>query len=333
MTFLTKTALWASRWPEPPLRISVKVRSAFGMTRAKSSNTFDYALLSCLSSARLDLSAEDDAVALILAECHASPYAELIKSDIPSPSNVRSARSSASRPLPPPTMGVSPVGLSAATPTKGEILVQLGTLSRRPRSVKRKTPGFAEKDRPVLAKVPKLGGSPTSSVRRSERAQSPIAEAPLSSPPPSKSAAKAKSLFGGSVEQPLAVMPITVWNPPMESVRSPPRLVEELKRKTPESKVGEDGDSLLLNTELTAGAISSILKDSDLGRSKALPDDEALALSLQGVASVSSCVLSCFHVDPALDVDFMFGAGSHSFEGSGRKGQTELKGCKNRPDL
>ena len=31
-----------------------------------------------------------------------------------------------------------------------------------------------------------------------------------SSPPPSKSVAKAKSLLGGAVGQPLAVMPITV---------------------------------------------------------------------------------------------------------------------------
>ena len=69
MTFLTKTTLWASRWPGPPLRISVSVRSAFGMTGAKLSNTSDYALLFCLSGARLDLSAEDDAVALVLAEC------------------------------------------------------------------------------------------------------------------------------------------------------------------------------------------------------------------------------------------------------------------------
>ena len=123
MTFLIKTTLWASRWPRPLLRISVSVRYAFGMTRAKSSNTSDYALLSCLSSARLDLSVEDDAVALILAECLARPYAKLIKSDIPVPSNVRSTRSSASRTLPPPTMGVSPVELFAATPTSGEILV------------------------------------------------------------------------------------------------------------------------------------------------------------------------------------------------------------------
>ena len=58
--------------------------------------------------------------------------------------------------------------------------------------------------------------------------------------------------------------------------------MEELKRKNPESKVGKDEDSLLFNAELAAGAILSVLKDSDLGRSKALPVDEALALSLQG---------------------------------------------------
>ena len=61
-----------------------------------------------------------------------------------------------------------------------------------------------------------------------------------------------------------------------------------MKRKAPESKVGEDGDSLLLNVELAAGAVSSILKDSDLERLNLLPVDEALALSLQGVASVCS---------------------------------------------
>ena len=161
--------------------------------------------------------------------------------------------------------------------------------------MKRKTPGSAEKDRPVLAKAPKLGASPISSVRRPERAQSPVAEASMvmSSSPPSKSAAKAKSLFGGAVEQPLAVMPITVWNPPSESARSPPRRVEKLKRKNLESKVGEDEDSLLFNAELAAGTVSSILKDSDLRRSKALPVDEALALSLEGVASVSPCIWSC----------------------------------------
>ena len=224
-----------------------------------------------------------------MAECPARPYAELIKSDIPGPSNLRSARFTASRPLPPSTMGVSPIGLTAATPTRGGILVHLGALSRKPRSAKRKKSSSSDKDRPIPAKVQKLGASPSSSSREPERAPSPVAEASLvlSSPPPSKPNVEAKSLLSAAVEQSLAVMPITVWNPPSESAKSPPRRAAELKRKKPKPKVDENKDSLLSNADLTAGVVSSILKDSDLGRSKALPVDEALALSLQGVASVS----------------------------------------------
>ena len=67
--------------------------------------------------------------------------------------------------------------------------------------MKQKTSGSAEKDRPVLAKVPKLGvssSSPSAPIRKPERAQSPPAEAPTvsSSQPHSRSAAKAKSLLG-----------------------------------------------------------------------------------------------------------------------------------------
>ena len=95
-------------------------------------NISDFALFSCFPGARLDLSAEDNVVTLVLAGCPARPYAELIKSAIPGPSNLRSARSTTPRPLPPSTMRVSPIRLTAATPTRGEILVQLGTLSRKP---------------------------------------------------------------------------------------------------------------------------------------------------------------------------------------------------------
>ena len=191
-----------------------------------------------------------------MAECPARPYAELIKSDNHGPSNLRSARSTASRPLPPSTMGVSPIGLTAATPTRGEILVQLGALSRKPRCAKRKKSSSTKKDRLIPAKVQKLGASPTSSAREPERASSPVAEAPivLSSPPPSKPEAEAKNLLGAAVEQPLAVMPITFWNPPLESARSPPRRAADLKRKKKKPKVDEDEDSLLLNAKLAAGA-------------------------------------------------------------------------------
>ena len=217
----------------------MSVRSVFGITCVRSSSISDSALSSCFSGARIDLSAEDNAIALALAECPPCPYAELIKSDIPGPSSSRSACPAALRPSPPSTMRVSPIGPSVANPTKGELLAQLGMLSWKSRSVKWKTPGFAEKDRPVLAKVPKLGASSSSSsmhVRKPERGQSPPAEVPTasSSQPRSRSAVKAKSLLGGAVEQPLAVMPIIVWNPPTKSVRSPSWRAEELKGKDPE---------------------------------------------------------------------------------------------------
>ena len=117
----------------------------------------------------------------------------------------------------------------------------------------------------------------------------------LSPPPPSKPNVEAKSLLGAAAEQPLVIMPITFWNPPSENAKSPPRRAAELKRKKLKPKVDENKESLLSNAELAAGAVSPILKDSDLGRSKALHVDEALALSLQGVASVSlqSCLLPC----------------------------------------
>ena len=258
----------------------------------------DSVLSTCLSGAGIDLSTEDNVIALELAECPPRPYAELIKSDIPSPSSSRFAHSAALRPSPPSTMKVSPIGPFAAKPTKGELLAQLETLSRKPRSVKRKTLDSVKKDRSALVKVSKLGASsssPSALVRKSERVQSPSAEAPtvLSSQSRSGSTAKAKGPLGGAVEQSLAVMPITVWNLPTESVKSPSRRAEELKRKDLKSVIGGDEDSFLLNVELAAGTVSSILKDSDLKRSRALPVDEALALSLQGVASVSSHTLSC----------------------------------------
>ena len=71
-----------------------------------------------------------------------------------------------------------------------------------------------------------------------------------------------------------------------------------------------DGDSLLFNAELAIGEISSILRDSDLKRSNALPVEEALALSLKGVDSVSSRVFLCLiYLGFELCVDFMLGIG------------------------
>ena len=116
----------------------MSIRFVLCITCARSLNISDSAFPLCFPGTRIDLSAEDNTVALALAECPAHPYAELIKSDIPGPSSLSSARSAASRPLPPSTMRVSPIGPSTANPTRGELLAQLETLSRKSRSVKRK---------------------------------------------------------------------------------------------------------------------------------------------------------------------------------------------------
>ena len=202
---------------------------------------------------------------MALAECPSRPYAELIKSDIPGPFSSRSACSAASRPSPPPAtkfspiepsaaalrpsppsiMKVSAIGPSTAKPTRGELLAQLETLSRKPWSVKRKTLDYIEEDRPALAKVLKLGASsssPSTHVHKPERVQSPLVKSPtaLGSRSHPGSAAKAESPLGGAVEQPLAVAPITVWNPPTKRVRSPSRRAKKLRRKGPESEIGGD---------------------------------------------------------------------------------------------
>ena len=141
---------------------------------------------SCFPGARLVLSDEDNVMVLALAECSTRPYAELIKSNIPSSSSLLPARSTASRPSSLSTLGVFSFGPTDATPTKWEILVHLGATSRKPQSAKRKNPSSSENDWTVPAKVQKLGESPPSPVREPERASPPLAKVRNSgaSPPP-----------------------------------------------------------------------------------------------------------------------------------------------------
>ena len=135
-----------------------------------------------------------------------------------------------------------------------------------------------------LVEVQELGVSPPSSAQEPEQASSPLVLTLLSPPKPD---IKAKGLSSAAIAPPLTALAITVWNPPSDNAKSPPRGMAEPSRKKLKPKAGAVKDSLLSNPELEAGAISSILLESDVGRSKGLPVDEALALSFQGVASVS----------------------------------------------
>ena len=159
----------------------------------------------------------------------------------------------------------------------------------------RASPPLAEVP-PVLGPLPssepiaEAGNPPLASlVLEPERASPPLAEVPsvLGPLPSSKPIAEAGNPSGEDGVQPLAAVPIAVWNAPSDSAKSPPgKLAEPTRRKT-KPKIGENKDSLLSNAKLAAGAVSSILKDSDIVRSKELPVDEALASSFQGFALVS----------------------------------------------
>ena len=93
--------------------------------------------------------------------------------------------------------------LTAAAPSRGEILVHLGATSRKPRIAKRKKPSSPEKDQSVSVKVQKLGVSPPSPTREPEQASPPLAEAQNSgaSPPSSVQELEQASSFLGEVQE------------------------------------------------------------------------------------------------------------------------------------
>ena len=236
-----------------------------------------------------------------MTECSARSYAELLRSDAPSPSGLKSAKFSALKPSPPSTLGVFSFGPAAAAPTRGEILIHLEGISRKPRSVKRRKTNSPERDWSAPTKVQRLEAPSSLLVQRLELASSPRASpvleperdspllaeiSPVLGPlPPSDPVAEAGNPSGEDGIPPLAVVPITIWKAPSESAKSPPGKSARPRRRT-KSTTTENKDSLLSNAELAAGAVSSILKDSDIVRSKELPVDEALASSFQGFALV-----------------------------------------------
>ena len=78
-----------------------------------------------------------------------------------------------------------------------------------------------------LVEVQESGAAPPSPAQEPEQAL-PTLDLTLLSPP--RLDVEAKGLSGADVAQPLTVLPITVWNPPSDKAKSPPRRTTELKR-------------------------------------------------------------------------------------------------------
>ena len=232
------------------------------------------ALVAWSSSARPDLSPEDEEVKRKLVRCASRAYSELIKSDIPGPSGARPSRLpflrsspfSVMKPLVSKSSSPSVSEPLIAKPTLGELRARLEVLAKKNRSVKRKPPTSPEGCPPARGKILKVGASssPLSAVRAGD------------------------SERGGrtAVKAPLEVLPLSVWSPTSRGTAPPPAMPDEVTRDRDRFKAVGSEDSLLSHVELAAGAVSSILRDSILRKVESLSVEEALALLLQGTASV-----------------------------------------------
>ena len=76
----------------------------------------------------------------------------------------------------------------------------------------------------------------------------------------------------------MEVLHILVWSPTSQGAEPPTPMPNDVERGR-FSAVGDE-DSLLSHVELAAGAVSSILRDSNLKKVDALSIEEALALTL-----------------------------------------------------
>ena len=189
-------------------------------------------------------------------------------------------------------------------------------MAKKKRSAKSKVPAAPESSHAARGKVPKLGASSSlSSIREQgssgqfwERGRTPHPMAKVSkvTGPQLRSphVAVAKSPFGRTAKPPLDILPISVWSPSAQSAELPSGVSEGEGRK--HLGQGKDEDLFLTNAELVVEVVSSILQDSDLKRADAMSLEEALALLLQGAATVCPDAFICsFHHCFKLSINFI----------------------------
>ena len=157
-------------------------------------------------------------------------------------------------------------------PTRGELRARLEVLAKKKRSVKRKTQASLEGCPPTRGKILKVGlsSSPSSTVGDGDSSRR-------------------------ATEPPLEVLPISVWSLMSQGTEPPPPMPNDAGRGR-FGAVGDE-DALLSHVELSARAVSSIIRNSDLKKVDTLSVEEALALMLPGTASVRPCTF----VDPFPD--------------------------------
>ena len=239
--------------PENLRELSI-ILVCFGFQR--SHDIYYIALVAWPSGVRPDLSLEDEELKRKLVKYAPRAYSELIRSDIPGSSSARAARlhflrSSPISVMKPPVPKSSSPSVSkplTAKLTWGELRFRLEVLEKKKRSVKRKPPSSPEDYPPARDKTLKVGTSPSPS-----------------------SIVGARDSLRRADEPPFEVLPISVWSPTSRGAAPPPTMPDEVTGNRDCFEAVGDEDSLLSHAELTAGAVSSILRHSDLKRVGALP--------------------------------------------------------------
>ena len=234
------------------------------------------------SGIRPDLTHEDREVKRWLGKCRPQAYSDLIRSDLPSSSGVSPSSSPRSRSPPLPAMETSPGEPLVMKPTRGELRAYVKLLEKK-RSVKRRAWDPPEGSLLARGKVPKLGVSdPCLRTQVQVRGQAWSSSAEVfevaGAQRHSSSTAGVKGSMRKAAKLPLKVLLISVWSPSVQNTSPSPPTRGDAGDDRFEAEGGED--SLLTNAELAAGAVSSILRDSDLKKVETLHVEEALALAL-----------------------------------------------------
>ena len=195
-------------------------------------------------------------------------------------------------------------------------------MAKKKRSIKCKAQAPPESSLAIRGKIPRLGASSLPSTAKewglsdqlSVRGQAPPSMVEVSK------VAGPKNPSGTTAEPPLKVLPIYVWSPLAQNAKLPPT-TPQVEGKDCFGTEGDE-DSLLTNSELTVEAVSSIPRDFDLKRVDAMFVEEALALSLQGVATVCPDAFIClFHRCFKLSINFISFLQMATYEKPSEKGQ------------
>ena len=179
-------------------------------------------------------------------------------------------------------------------------------LEKKKRSIKRKDQAPLESNLAIRGKILRLGASSPSSTAKEQGSSDQVSArglVPFSMAEVSK-VVSPKNTSSRTAEPPVEVLPISIQSPSSQNSKLPHTTPKDEGRDFLETK--GDEDSLFTDSKLVVGAVSSILRDSNLKRVDALSVEEALALSLQRVDTICLDSSICsFHYCFQLSITFI----------------------------